>query len=407
MSINQKLREPSLKEFTVLMAFLMSIIAISIDALLPSLGVIGKDFNVSNPNHVQYVIGFIFIGMTIGQLICGPISDAVGRKKVLYFGIGFYLVGSVICYFSDNFTMMLVGRLIQGLGVSGPYVTAISVVRDKYSGRDMARVMSVVMMIFILVPAIAPTLGQAILLFASWRHIFLLYIVYSIVIGLWITFRLPETLPVSQRIPFSAKNIVHGFKEIVRNHTTISYTICTGVCFGSLIGYLNSSQQIFQGQFGTGKMFTVYFGALALTLGAASLLNSRFVERLGMRFICIRSTLAMVVASVIFLAVNLMIPVHLWMFLIYAGILFFSFGLMFGNLNSIAMEPMGHIAGIASAVTGSMSSAISMALGAFIGQLYDNSLIPIATGFLVLGTISLSIMIAEKKRHDKQLAVAI
>ena len=386
-----------MREFTILMALLISIVAISIDALLPALGMISKDLQMSHPNQAQYVIVFLFVGMAIGQLVCGPASDAMGRKKVLYLGIALYLAGSLLCFFANSLDMILAGRFIQGLGVSGPYVSAVSIVRDKYSGRDMARVMSLIMMIFIMVPAIAPSLGQAILFFASWRYIFLLYIIYSIIISLWLFFRLEETLPVERRIPFSMANIVSGFKDVVGNRATVSYTICMGICFGSFIGYLNSSQQIFQTQFDTGKLFTVYFGCLALVLGVASLVNARLVVKLGMRYICIRSILCIIISSLIFLGVNLLMDVHLWMFLLYAGILFFSLGLMFGNLNSLAMEPMGDIAGIASAIIGSASSVMSMCLGALIGQLYNNTLIPLISGFLILGIFSFLIMLYAEK----------
>ncbi|HEY8191432.1 MAG TPA: MFS transporter, partial [Alphaproteobacteria bacterium] len=197
----------STREFTVLMAALMSVVAISIDALLPALGMVAADFSLSNPNHAQYVIGFLFAGMAAGQLVCGPLSDALGRKRILYAGLALYLVGSVICLFAHDFSVMLAGRVVQGLGVSGPYVSAVSIVRDKYSGRTMARVMSIVMMIFIMVPAIAPSLGQAILFAASWRAIFVLYVVYAVVIGIWIFLRLPETLPSANRIPFRLASI--------------------------------------------------------------------------------------------------------------------------------------------------------------------------------------------------------
>ena len=395
MSETPNTSQVSMQEFIVLIALLMSIVAISIDAMLPALGVIGGEFHITNSNHVQYLIGIFFAGMSAGQLVCGPASDAMGRKPVLYCGIFIYLIGTAICFFANSFGLLLIGRLIEGLGVAGPYVTAVSVVRDRYSGRDMARVMSVIMMIFILVPAIAPSLGQGIMLFASWRYLFVLYVVYALVIAVWIAVRLEETLPPSHRVPFNAANIVHGFKEIIRNRTTVSYMACAGISFGSFIGYLNSSQQIFQGYFNTGKMFTVYFGVLALILGIASLINSRFVRQFGMRFICIRSTFTITVTSALFLVVNLLMHIDLWMFLIYAAILFFSFGLMFGNLNSIAMEPMGHIAGIASAVIGATSSCLSLVLGSLIGQLYDNSLIPVVSGFLILGCISFVIMVSE------------
>jgi DHA1 family bicyclomycin/chloramphenicol resistance-like MFS transporter len=381
-----------MKEFTVLMAFLMSIVAISIDAMLPALGYMAKDLAITPPNHAQYIIGLIFMGMALGQLVAGPLSDALGRKPVLYIGIGFYLVGSLLCFFAPGFHLLLVGRFIQGLGVAGPYVSVMSIVRDKYSGREMARVMSLVMMIFIMVPAIAPSLGQAILLLASWRAIFLLYIVYSIGIGLWLYLRLEETLHPEYRVPFRFGAILHALREVVKSRPTIGYTVGMGIVFGSLIGYLNSSQQIFQEMFGTGKMFTVYFGGLALLFGVSSLVNSKLVERLGMRYLCRRAGLGIVAASFLFLAINLTLPVKLWMFLIYAGGIFFCFGLMFGNLNALAMEPMGHIAGIASAVIGALSSVISITLGAIIGQMYDGTLVPMTAGFFILGILALLVM---------------
>jgi MFS transporter, DHA1 family, multidrug resistance protein len=389
------------KEFTLLMALLMSIVAISIDALLPALGIISNDLNLSNHNHAQYLIGFIFIGMAVGQLVCGPLSDAWGRKKILYIGIGIYLVGSIICYAAEDLNGILVGRIIQGFGVSGPYVSAISIVRDKFSGRHMARVMSIIMMIFIMVPAIAPSLGQAILIYSSWRFIFLLYIAYALIIGTWLFFRLEETLPRENRIPFNTKNLLHGLKEIINCRVTVSYTLCMGICFGSFVGYLNSSQQIFQDQFHAGGMFTVYFGLLALVLGTASMTNSRFVERLGMQYICVRSIIAVISVSIIFLLLHLFIDITLWMFLVYAAALFFSFGLVFGNLNALAMEPMGHIAGIASAITGATSSVISMVLGAIIGQLYNGTLIPVVSGFLILSIISMLIMLYAQNTKSK------
>jgi MFS transporter, DHA1 family, multidrug resistance protein len=394
----------NIKEFTVLMALLMSVVAISIDALLPALGMISADLQLSNNNHAQYLISFLFIGMAFGQLVCGPLSDAFGRKKILYAGISLYLAGSLICLLSPGFEVILIGRIVQGLGVSGPYVSAMSIVRDKYSGRAMARIMSIIMMIFIMVPAIAPSLGQVILFMSDWRGIFVLYIVYSLTVVTWIFFRLEETLPPEKRIPFHLRNILMGFGEVLKNRLTMCYTVCMGICFGSFIGYLNSSQQIFQEMFGVGKMFTVYFGVLALILGVASLMNARFVEKLGMHYICNRSFACIVGVSTIFLVVNLMMDVQLWMFLVYAAILFFSFGLIFGNLNALAMEPMGHVAGIASAIIGAVSSVISIILGAWIGQMFNGTLIPIISGFLILGTFSLMIMLSTTRKPLKSKA---
>lgn len=392
-------RNPVLKEFIVLMASLMSIVAISIDAMMPALGIMGTDLKVEFPNQIQFIIGFIFMGMTVGQLFFGPLSDAIGRRKVLFIGLGIYAIGSVVCYLAQSIDVLLFGRIIQGLGVSAPYVTAVAIVRDKFAGRDMARIMSIVMVIFILVPAIAPALGQVILYFATWRALFLLYIVLAVMLSVWAYFRLEETLHAEDKIPFSAKAIFHGFGIVFKTRITVCYTVAMGICFGSFLGYLNSCQQIFMEKFMVGQMFAVYFGGLALTLGVASLMNSRIVQKFGMQYICERATLAIILASAAFLAVNVMVDVELWMFLVFAASVFFAFGLMFGNLNAIAMEPMGHIAGVASAVTGAMSSAMSMTIGAIIGQLYDGTLIPVVAGFVVLNMISLSFMrLAGKQR---------
>ncbi len=217
----------------------------------------------------------------------------------------------------------------------------------------------------------------------------------------YIFFKLEETLLPQNRVSFSLVNIAHGFKAVFSNRHTVGYTICMGLVFGSFMGYLNSAQQIFQVQFATGKLFTLYFGLLAFVFGISSLVNSYFVKRLGMRHICLRGTIAGIIASMIFLILALTSGVQLWMFMIYAGILFFVCGLMFGNLNSLAMEPMGHIAGLAASVIGCISTVISMVIGAVIGQLYDNTIIPIAVGFLLTGITALLAMLwAEKGKLD-------
>lgn len=396
----------SMGEFTLLVALMMSIVAISIDALLPALGFIAKAVPLDYPNQVQYVISMLFLGMALGQLVCGPLSDALGRKKILYGGIALYLCGSIVCFFATTIEGLLIGRFIQGLGVAGPYISAISIVRDKYTGNEMARIMSLVMMIFIMVPAIAPSLGQAVLLFTSWRYIFVLYLIYALIIGVWIFLRLEETLPAEYRIPFTRKGFVEGFKEVISNYSTMCYTLCMGLFFGSFMGYLNSSQQIFQELFNTGKMFTVYFGGLALLFGAASMVNARFVQKWGMEYLCSRATMGIIFCSAIFLVLQLLTPPVLWHFLIYAAVLFFCFGLVFGNVNAMAMEPMGHVAGIASAVIGACSSVLSMVIGTTIGQMYDNTLIPMTCGFVFLATLCLVILNLAKQRKSVEAVAA-
>jgi DHA1 family bicyclomycin/chloramphenicol resistance-like MFS transporter len=379
-------------EFTLLVALMMSIVAISIDALLPALDAIRADIVMSHPNQAQLVVSALFLGMAIGQLICGPLSDATGRKKVLNGGIALFLVGTVICYFANDINTLLFGRFIQGLGVAGPYVSAISIVRDKYSGNDMARIMSLVMMIFVMVPALAPSLGQAVLWVGSWRDIFLLYIGYALLIVVWIFCRLEETLPKPHRIPMSRKGFSAGFKEVISNVPTVCYMVCMGLFFGSFIGYLNSAQQIFQDLFKTGKLFTLYFGLLAIVFGAASLVNSRLVQKWGMQHLSDSAVLGIIVSSAMFLVLHLTIEVQLWMFLSYAAVLFFCFGLVFGNINAMAMEPMSHVAGIAAAIIGATSSIMSMCIGTVIGQMYNGTLIPVTAGFFIFSCISMAIL---------------
>lgn len=387
------------REFALLMALLMSVVSFSIDAILPALGQIGRVFAVDNANHVQWVITAIFGGMTIGQLIAGPLSDAIGRKRILFTGIGIYFVGSLLCYLTQSFELFLLGRFIQGIGVAGPYVATISVVRDKYSGNQMARVMSLIMMVFMVAPAVAPAIGQVIIYLVGWREIFLLYIVYALIVGAWIALRLEETLLPEQRMPMRVAAFKNGFREVVSNRTTMSYLLCTGLCFGGFIAYLGMSQQIFMQQFGqSGETFSLCFALLAALMGVASFTNSRLVARIGMRPICMYGMLSITVLSVVFLLVQYSgVHITFWMFLVYASILFSVFGCLFGNLNAIAMEPMGHVAGMASAIIGASASVLSLILATVIGQLYDNTLIPLTWGFLILCGVSFLIMRREQQ----------
>ncbi|MEA3646280.1 multidrug effflux MFS transporter, partial [Acinetobacter baumannii] len=370
------------REFALLMALLMSIVSFSIDAVLPALGEVGRVFELKNNNQTQWVIIGIFSGMTIGQLIAGPLSDAIGRKRILFTGIIIYFLGSLLCFTTQSFEWFLVGRFIQGIGVSGPYVASISIVRDKYSGAQMARIMSLIMMVFMVAPAIAPSLGQLIIHFFGWRDIFVLYMIYATVVGAWVALRLEETLLPENRLPMRLQAFQEGFKEVVSNKTTMSYLLCAGFCFGGFIGYLGTSQQIFMQQFGkTGQEFSAYFAVLAGVMGIASFTNSKIVMKFGMRPICIYGFLSLCLISLIFLGIQLIgVTVAFWMFMLYACILFLLFGTLFGNLNAIAMEPMGHVAGMASAIIGAASSVLSLILASIIGQLYNGTLIPMTCG---------------------------
>ena len=288
-------------------------------------------------------------------------------------------------------------------GVFSGRLPSISIVRDKYSGAQMARIMSLIMMVFMVAPAIAPSLGQLIIHFFGWRDIFVLYMIYATVIGAWVALRLEETLLPENRLPMRLQAFQEGFKEVVSNKTTMSYLLCAGFCFGGFIGYLGTSQQIFMQQFGkTGQEFSAYFAVLAGVMGIASFTNSKIVMKFGMRPICIYGFLGLCLISLIFLGIQLIgVTVAFWMFMLYACILFLLFGTLFGNLNAIAMEPMGHVAGMASAIIGAASSVLSLILASIIGQLYNGTLIPMTCGFVILCGLAFMMTVYENRYLKK------
>ena len=389
------------KEFVALMALLMPVTALSIDAVMPALSIMGHDLGVVGENQTQLVISFLFLGFTFGQLIYGPISDSFGRKRAIYIGLSLFCVGSVLSLIASSYTVMLAGRLLQGFGAASSRVITVAMIRDQYVGRDMARVMSFVMGIFIFVPALAPSIGQVILYIAHWRAIFILFLVVAITGMTWMFLRLPETLHAEKRAPFRLHYIWAGVRTAVTNKTTCGYALCAGIMFGSFIGYLTSAQQIFQDYFKVGDMFAVYFAVLALAVGSSSFANSAVVKRYGMRHISRISLISMVGVSAVFLALCLMTDnnVPFWAFMIYGFSIFLGFGFLFGNLNAIAMEPMGHIAGVASAFIGAFSSAISVAVGTMIGQAFNMTLVPITLGFLFCAILSALLQLWLDKDH--------
>ena len=361
--------------------------------MLPALEQIGVDLEVARANSVQLVITVLFAGMMAGYLIYGPVADAWGRKPALNLGLGLYILGSLICCLSPSLTVLLLGRFVQGLGAAGGRIVTIAIVRDTFSGREMARVMSFIMGIFILVPIVAPALGQAVLAVASWRAMFGFFIVAALVAGFWAFFRLTETLPPDQAKPLKFLALVDGFKEAAGTRVTLGYAVTSGICFGAIIGYLNSIQQILQDIYHAGPLFALYFGMMAAMIGGASFVNSALVQRLGMRRLIRLALLGMIGLSLLFLPLAVQVSVvPLPVFLAYAGLSFFCLGLMFGNMSALAMEPMGHIAGSASAFVSFVSTGVAIACGFLIGQLYDGTVVPLAGGYLVLSVGALLVM---------------
>jgi len=388
-------------EFVALMATLTSLVALSIDALLPALPAIGQSLGVQRENDNQLIIALLFLGMAFGQMIYGPLSDSVGRKPAIYIGLGLYITGAFMALVSTTFPVMLIGRVIQGMGGAGPRIITVAIIRDQYQGRAMARVMSFITTVFILVPIVAPLVGQTILLVAHWRAIFGLYLLLATIAFIWFALRQPETLTPDRRRPFSWAQLMAAIREIFSNRLAFGYTIAIGLIFGAFMGYLNSAQQIFQEMYGLGKLFPFFFGALAFSIGSASFLNGRLVMRYGMRVLSRNALLTFSSLSLIFGVISAMLAGQppLWALMTYFLMSFFCVGMLFGNLNALAMETLGHIAGVGAAVIGSLSTLISLFLGTLIGQSYNGTVLPLVSGFALLSIMAFGVIEwAEKGR---------
>ncbi len=399
MSFGSGQSQPGFAEFVILIAFIISLVALSINAMLPALPDIASELRFENPNDSQYIISMLFVGMSFGQIIFGPLSDFTGRKPAIIWGILIFIAGSLVSYFSSSMSDMMIGRFLQGLGAAGPRIVSVALVRDRYEGRQMARVMSFVMTVFILVPVFAPAVGQLVLNIGSWRDVFGMFLVISILALLWFSVRQPETLPASQRKRFSAIRMLIDVRQIVVIPAAAGYTLTMGFLFGAFLGYLSSAQQIFQVQYGLGNLFAVYFGVLAASIGVAALINAKLVMRYGMRRLSFIAMFAVAVLSAPFLLLVQYYSGHppLVVFMLYLLIIFFFFGILFGNLNALAMEPLGHVAGLGAALVGSVSTVIAVVFGVLIAGAYNGSIMPLVTGIAVLSVASLvSMRLAEE-----------
>ncbi len=384
-------RSASQVEFIIILSLMMALTALSIDAMLPALGVISGELNITRANNRQLIISLIFFGQAVGQLFFGPLSDTTGRKPAIYLGYGLFMIGSLVSYFSVSFSMMLIGRALQGVGVSAPRAVSLALVRDRFEGRRMARIMSFVSTVFILIPMIAPSVGQGIIALAGWRSIFAFFIIFALFTIFWFGLRVPETLVLEKRKPFSMQHIWQSTLEILKIRSALGYTLTIGLVQGIFLGYLNSSQQIFQEQYALGSRFPLFFAIISLSLGTASLINAKLVMRYGMLDL-VRWALNMLAGlAFVFIGVAFTLGGHppLWMLMAYLMIAFFCIGILFGNINALAMQPLGHLAGIGAAIVGALSTLLSTLLGMFIGQSYNGTILPFMVGMVVLSTIAI------------------
>lgn len=395
-------RQTSQFEFVALMAALMSVAALAIDALLPALDIIGIAIGTKLLVDNQLLITLIFLGLGLGPLIFGPISDSMGRKPIVYMGFALFILASFICVNAQSLEIMILGRILQGIGLSAPRTISIAMIRDIYSGDYMARIMSFVTVVFLLVPVIAPAMGKFVLDHYNWQGIFYIQVIISLLVALWFWQRQPETLAIENRIPFSHALVMNGFKEVLSHKRTMGFTVISGFVVGSFLVYLSSAQQIFQLQYGLKDEFPYIFAGLAISLGLAIFLNGILVLRYGMEKLITWALLVFFIVSVLYIVLfyNSANPT-IEVLLLFFGLQFFAIGFLFGNLRALAMESMGHIAGIAAAVTGFLSTIMAVPISTLIGRYISDTALPLFIGFLICSSLSLLTIRYLKKRGDQ------
>ncbi len=386
-------------EFVALMASLMSIVALTIDAILPAIADIGISINSLNPTQNQLLVTMIFLGLGVGQLFFGPLSDSLGRKPIVYFGFTVFLVASIICLLAPNLEIMLVGRILQGVGLSAPRTISISIIRDTYRGDYMAKIMSFVTAFFILVPVVAPAIGKAVMGYTGWQGIFYLQLFFALLVGIWFYKRQEETLKPEYKVPFSFHVFIKGTKEIFKYKETVSCTMISGFITGSFLVYLSSAQHVFEELYGLTETFPYVFAGLALSVGFSTLMNGTLVLRFGMRNLSFTALVAFTFIALLYtvLFFGSKDP-SITILLIFLSLQFLCLGFIWGNMRSIAMEPIGHIAGIGAAITGFISTILSIPISIFVGSFIQDSVWALFAGLGVCGLISVVLFMAFKTR---------
>jgi len=387
----------SLPELVAGFALLTCLTALSLDAILPGLPAIEAQFGVSTTD-TQLVVSMLVLGMVFGELAFGPLADAYGRKPAIMSGLGIFMVGTLIATLATSLPMLLAGRIIQGIGVAGPKIGTRALIRDQFSGDAMARIFSFVVMLIILVPMVAPAFGQLVLAVGNWRGIFISYAVLAAIGATWLLLRQPETLSSERRIPLSPGQLANNIGLIVRHPKVMAYTFVAGLIFGCQVTYLSTAQAIFDDLYNAGARFALYFALLAAGIGLAAFTNGRLVMKLGMQRQTITALVGMILLSVLLLVVSWSGGGYpsLLTFLVLGFGLFFCVGLLFGNINALAMEWLGRVAGLGASVIASVSSLISVCVALLVGQFYNQTLYSLALGFLGCAALALVLVLFAK-----------
>ncbi|PSC03738.1 MFS transporter [Alsobacter soli] len=377
------------KEFVALVAAMMATNALAVDSMLPALPSIGESLAIDTANQRQWIVTAYLLGFGVAQLVYGTFGDRYGRKPVLLFGFAVYVLAAAACAFAPTFGVMLAARVVQGVGAAATRVLSVSVVRDCYAGRQMARVMSLAFLVFLGVPIIAPSVGQVIVWFAPWRWIFGVLGLFGVAIGIWTALRLPETLRPENRLPISVAGVTGALRVIVTSRTAMGYFAAMTFVLGGLFGFINSAQQVFADAFHAPHLFTTIFALVAVFIAIASLVNARIVGRLGSRRVSHAALLGYIAFTTIHAAVALSGYETIWTFAVLQSGTMFCFGMVGPNFGAMAMEPLGHVAGTASSVQGFITTIGGALIGFYIGQHFDGTVAPITIGFSACGCAAL------------------
>jgi DHA1 family bicyclomycin/chloramphenicol resistance-like MFS transporter len=378
---------------------LMATNALAIDSMLPALPEMARTLGILQDNDRQWIVTAYLLGFGVAQIVYGTISDRFGRRPVLLFGLTVYVLASIAAAFSGSFETMMLARVLQGVGAAATRVLVVSIVRDCYSGRDMARVMSLALIVFLAVPILAPSIGQAILWVAPWRWIFGVLTIFGAVVMLWVILKLPETLHEEDRKPIAFDSVLAAFRTTLTTRVAVGYMLAMAFVLGGLFGFINSAQQVFVDVFHAPEWFTAIFALIAMFMAVASLLNSRIVVRLGMRRVSHTALLGYIALTGTHALVALAGHESLWSFAAFQGGAMFCFGLLAPNFGAMAMDPLGHVAGTASSVQGFVTTVLGALLGFYIGQHFNGTVVPLTLGFSLCGIVALCIvLVAEKGR---------
>jgi DHA1 family bicyclomycin/chloramphenicol resistance-like MFS transporter len=375
---------------------MMSTQALAIDAMLPALPSMARALGVSDPNHGQWVVTAYLAGMGLGQLFWGLLSDRIGRRPILLGGLALYVAAAFACGFAGSFASLLAWRVVHGAAAASTTVVR-STVRDLFSGRPLARVLSLTFMVFLTVPILAPSLGQLILAAGSWRAIFFVCAGFGALVSLWAAVRLPETLHPEYRLTLSPTRIVSAVKLVLGDRMSMGYTWASTVMFGALIAYVAMVQQIFTDVFHRPALMPGMFALCAAAMGLAAFFNSRLVERLGMRLISHAALLVYIASAAVHLVVSALGLESLWLFVALQALTMAAFSLAASNFGAMAMDPVGSVAGVGASHQGFISTGVAAAVGALIGGEYRGNTLPVAGGALACGLIALVFVLAAER----------